>query len=495
MFRSRSLYCIFCGLVGLAIAWLFLANPTPVGAQGKKDVSFIDDVAPILQKSCYSCHSSKTKKGKLDMTTYASFRNGGTKDDPIEPGKPKQSYIMQVLTSTGPDRMPPKDVGAALSKEKIDVIARWIEQGGKLDAGIDAKADLVRELRVRWTPAQPKEAYPYPPIINALAFTPDNKKIVVGGYQELTIWDVATGKLEKRVWTRAERALSMVFLPDGTLAVAGSRPGQEGDVRIYNINAPTTKNIGGVPVLDGVNDKKVLVKDLVQTEDSMHVVALSADGKKLGAAGVDKVVRVWDLASGKLEHSIENHADWVFGLAFSPDGKYLVTGSRDKTAKLWDLAAKESVLTFPDHGNGVNAVAMTPDGKSGISAGEDGNIRQWQATEGSKNIGKQIKVIGGHGKPVIKMAYHADPKAPLLATAGADGTIRTWNAATGAAGKTLAGLSDWAYAVAISPDGQLVAGGTWKGEVGIWKAADGAKVNLFIAAPGLVAKTAEVKKK
>lgn len=492
MFRSR-LYCIFCGLIGLAVAWLFLAAQ-PAGAQEKKDVSFVNDVAPILQKACFSCHSAKTKKGKLDMTTYESFRKGGTKDDPIETGKSKESYLIQVLTSHGPERMPPKDVGAPLPKDKIELIARWIDQGAKLDTGVEAKADLVKELRARWKPSQPKEAYPYPPIINALVFTPDSKKIVVGGYQELTVWDIASGKLEKRIWTRAERALSMLFLPDGNLAVAGSRPGQEGDVRIYNINAPSTKQLGGVALLDGINDKAVLVKDLVQTEDSMHVVALSPDGKKLGAAGVDKIVRVWDLATDKLEQSIENHADWVFGLAFSPDGKYLITGSRDKTAKLWDLGAKESVVTFPDHGNGVNAVAMTPDGKSGISAGEDGNIRQWQATDGSKNIGKQIKVIGGHGKPVIKMAYRADPKSPLLATAGADGTVRTWNAATGAAGKTLSGLTDWAYAVAISPDGQFVAGGTWKGEVAIWKAADGAQVKMFIAAPGYVAKAAEVKK-
>ena len=42
-----------------------------------------------------------------------------------------------------------------------------------------------------------------------------------------------TGKLEKRLYTRSERAYKMAFLPDGKLIIAGGRPGQEGNVRVY----------------------------------------------------------------------------------------------------------------------------------------------------------------------------------------------------------------------------------------------------------------------
>ena len=43
--------------------------------------------------------------------------------------------------------------------------------------------------------------------------------------------------------TRAERAYAMVFLPDGKLAVAGGRPGQEGDVRIYNLDGGVARDL------------------------------------------------------------------------------------------------------------------------------------------------------------------------------------------------------------------------------------------------------------
>jgi len=497
--RPFSLCCILCSLLGLTLALLLLfGTPTSAQAQPPKGpISFINDVAPILKENCFACHDSKKRKGKLDMTTFERLRGGGAKGtDPIEPGQPGKSILIDMLTTTGITRMPPKEAGEALPKEKIAIINQWIREGAKLDAGIAPGADLMRELRVRWKPPTPPVAYKFAVNINALAFTPEGKKLVAGGYHELSVWDVATAKLEQRIYTRAERAYGLVFLPDGKLAVAGGRPGQEGDVRIYDLKGKA-KVAGGVAILDGVNDKSVLIAALLDTDDAMLAIALSKDGKKLASGGCDRLVRVWDLTPGhakaKLEHSIENHADWIFGVAFSPDGKHLLTASRDKTAKIWDLAAKESVATFPDHQNGVYGVAITPDGKSGISVGEDGNVRFWQATDTGKNIGKQIRTTP-HGKAVFKIAHYDDPKNPMIATCSADGTVRLWNGTSGAAMKTLSGHTDWVYAVAISPDGKQVAAGSWNGEVRVWETASGGVVRTFNASPGYVPKGETPKK-
>src|SRR5262249_35743306 len=161
------------------------------------------------------------------------------------------------------------------------------------------------------------------------------------------VWDHATGKLEKRIRTRTRRALAMLWLPDGKLVIAGGRPGEEGDVRIYNLAGGTPKGDNGVSYLDGVNDKGVMVQQWFLADDEVLCLALSKDGKKLASGGCDRLVNIWDLGEGldkaKLEQSIENHADWVFGVAFSPDDKQLFTASRDKTAKVWDLKGKESV--------------------------------------------------------------------------------------------------------------------------------------------------------
>jgi hypothetical protein len=488
MLRSRICYCVLCAL-GLALAALLtLAAPNRAAAQAKAGpVSFINDVAPILKESCFGCHGVKNPKGKLDMTRYGTFRKGGAKDDPIVPGNPDESFILIALNATDSKRMPPKESGDALPKEKIAVIERWIKEGAKLDAGLTPESDLPRELRNRWKPPAPPAVYTFPVTVTAVAFTPDNQKLVVGGHHELTVWDVANAKLEKRIHTRSRRAMAMVFLPDGKLAVAGGRPGEEGDVRIYDINA-TGKTENGVVVLDGVNDPKVMVKKLLEADDEVLCLALSADGKKLASGGCDRVVNVWDLSGGvaaaKLEQSFENHADWVFGVAFSPDGKHLLTGSRDKTAKVWDLATKESVLTFPDHQNTVYGVAISANGKVGYSVGEDNQLRGWNASGDA--AGKPAKGGGGHTKAVLKLV--SNPKQPMLATCSADQSVRLWNADTAAAVKTLTGHTDYVYTVAFSPDGNLLASGAFNGEVRIWKVADGSVVKAFNASPGLVVK-------
>jgi hypothetical protein len=492
LLRSRLCFCVLCATVGagLALALYVLASRPAAAADpppAAPPVSFINDVAPILKENCFGCHGAKNPKGKLDMTKFGTFTKGGTKGKPFHAGKPDDSYIMQALQFTDRRRMPPPDVCDALPPEKIAVIQRWIADGAKLDAGLEEKSDLIRELRVRWKPPVPAAAYTFPVQVTSLAFSPDNQKLVASGHHELTVWDAATGKLEKRIRTRARRALAMAFLPDGKLAVAGGRPGEEGEVKVYDLNGGTPKVDNGVAFLDGVEDKGVMVKQLLDADDEVLCLALSPDGKKLASGGCDRIVNVWDISAGvadaKLEQSIENHADWVFGVAFSADGKFLATGSRDKTAKLWDLTAKESVLTFPDHQATVYAVGLKADGKIGYSVGADNQLRAWNTT--GDMAGKQVRATGGHGKEIYKLVEV--PKQPLLVTCSADGTVRTWNADSGAAVKTLPAFADYVYTAAVSPDGTLIAGGAYNGDVKVCKTADGAVVKEFNASPGLPA--------
>ncbi len=495
MLRSHRCYCVLCALAGLVLALLAgLLTPATVSAgppKGQKPVSFINDVAPILKKNCFGCHNSKKKSGKFDMMTFEKFRMGGRHDDPIVPGRPKDSYLTYVLTTKGAGVMPPKEAGSPLPKEQLALISRWIKEGGKLDKGIDSKADLLKELRIRWQPPALLTKYERPALINAVAFTPDGKQVVTSGYHELLVWDIKTGKLRKRIHTRAERAHDFEFLKNGMLAVAGGRPGQEGDLRVYDLNGKA-KTKDGVAILDGVKDRSVFIAELVQTDDEILTVDSSDDGKTLAAAGCDRLVRVWDISQGvkkgKLLDSIENHADWVFDVNFSANGRYVVTASRDKSAKVWDLKAKESLVTFQGHKEVVYSAVMSPDNKMTISAGADKQIRMWRSEQKSKQLGRQVRTVGGHGGEIFKLIELRKGRDQTLLSCSADGSVRVL-AVEGTRGRqlrTLSGFKDWVYTVAISSDGEQVAAGGYSGMVRIWNLKAGKEIRTFNASPGYV---------
>jgi WD domain, G-beta repeat/Planctomycete cytochrome C len=464
------------------VAAHFLAPCAPAQAPAPKPVSFINDIAPLLKENCIGCHDAKKRKGKLDMSSYASFRKGGGHEDPVSPGKTDESYILSVLTATDKSRMPPKEAGDALPADKIALVKRWINEGATLDSGVAPDADLLRELRTRWQPPAPAEHYPYPAAITAITFTPDGKMLVTGGQYELLFWDAATGKLAGRIRTRSERTYALLFLKDGTAAAAGGRPGQEGDVCIYDISGISHPKSTSAPMLDGVNDPAVRKRKLFEADDVVLCLALSADGKQLAAGNsADRTVDVWETdklaQSTKPSQIVENHADWVFGVSFLPDGKHLLTSSRDKTAKVWDLMAKESVVTFPEHQNTVYAVACKSDGKLVFSVGEDNLIRSWNPA----GDGKQVRAMGGHTQRIHRVVVH--PSKPLFATCSADQTVRIWNADDGKPVRTLTGHTDWIYALAFSPDGERLASGAYNGEVKIWETATGKLLLSFTASP------------
>ena len=69
----------------------------------------------------------------------------------------------------------------------------------------------------------------------------------------------------------------------------------------------------------------------------MNTIALSPDGKRVAAGGVDKTIRIWQLGDkeGTLENTLIAHEDAILKLAWSPDGKLLGSASADRTIKIF----------------------------------------------------------------------------------------------------------------------------------------------------------------
>ncbi len=70
-------------------------------------------------------------------------------------------------------------------------------------------------------------------------------------------------------------------------------------------------------------------------------LAYSPDGKTIAGVGRSSMIHIWDIETGKKQHTFSGHKWSVETLAFSPDGKTLASGSLDGTILLWDVPKKK----------------------------------------------------------------------------------------------------------------------------------------------------------
>jgi hypothetical protein len=87
-------------------------------------------VAPLLTRSCVSCHKPEKHKGGLQLDTYEHLMHGGEDGPAIVPGNPKASELLRrVRLPLSDDDSMPSDGDKPLAPEEIQMIERWIAAG------------------------------------------------------------------------------------------------------------------------------------------------------------------------------------------------------------------------------------------------------------------------------------------------------------------------------------------------------------------------------
>ncbi len=172
---------------------------------------------------------------------------------------------------------------------------------------------------------------------------------------------------------------------------------------------------------------------------------------------------------------LSGHNDAVYELAFRPDGKVLASASGDRTVKLWDVADGTRLDTLGQPLKEQYCVAFSPDGQRVAAGGADNRIRVWRVSADAKeNTNPILYARFAHEGPVVKIVFSADGKT--LISAGEDHTIKIWDAVTMVERLELERQSDWASALAISPDGKAVAVGRLDGSLAFYDTATGAVI-------------------
>ncbi len=100
----------------------------------KKQVSFSENVMPILEAKCLSCHtvgSEGFEASGLSVESYEQVMQGTRQGPVIEPGYSYFSTLQIVVEHRAdPSSSMPRD-SAKLSNSEIQIIGEWIDQGAK----------------------------------------------------------------------------------------------------------------------------------------------------------------------------------------------------------------------------------------------------------------------------------------------------------------------------------------------------------------------------
>lgn len=383
---------------------------TPIAElTGHGPVDFAKEVQPILRKNCLACHGHIKPKADLNLESPPSIRKGGESGPAIVAGKGVESLLVKICAGLDENSfMPPakNNVGAkALTSEQLGILKLWIDQGALGDANAGVEPLVWKPLPAGLNP------------IVAVDVTADGQTAACTRANQIFLYNLPAGQLTARLadpalnkdgqGNAADRDFvqSLAFSPDGTLLASGGFR----CIKLWRKQP-----------FDG----KAEFNDPAAKPSPVQSIALHTATHRLAKGFVDGRVEVWDTESRKEIWTLSAHTAAVDALIFSTDGAILLSGSSDKMIRIWNAASGEVVGEIFSSGP-VTALAYHDATQQIVSGGGDNFIRVWTLPSHADYESSPIKEFKGHSVAVSALEFANGGKH--LLSSSTDGAIIQWN--------------------------------------------------------------------
>lgn len=196
----------------------------------------------------------------------------------------------------------------------------------------------------------------------AVAFSPDSKRLLVGGFGGLIrVYDTGSWAEIGQHMHHEKSTNHIAFAPDNeAFAVSSS----DRTISIWKGAAEPT-------ILKG-------------HRNTVMGLSWSADGKTLASAAADTTIRIWDPANPD-NKPISLKAPYRIGaqVEFLPGDETLISAGGGDEALVWSVDSQEVIATLPGHGQSARAMQLTQDGSAVMTQSFDGQILMWSTANWS----------------------------------------------------------------------------------------------------------------
>ena len=372
-----------------------------------------------------------------------------------------------------------------------------------LDAAFVLSAGQDKTLR-QWSPAVERAIKLGDAAVTGLSWSANNQSLAIAGPDKvLRIWDVETATVKHELSAGEMPLVSVAIRKDGLRIVAGGADGNvyswpvaagiPGELAMTATGAPIVRldfNAAGTHVIVVSADKKLRVFDgellhLLESIETVEVAsdaALSIDGTLVAYASGNNGV----LHTLSIDRVIVGHEGAVTALALKADGNQVYSGGVDKTIRVWNLADGAQLGTLAGVTGTVTGLGISEDGTRVVASSDDKHVRGWTISGNPNNLAADLDLV--HLEAVHGVSLTAD-KSRLVSVA-ADGVARAWDLASGLELERFEGHEGAATAVSLSADGTTIVSGGVDKTVRIWKvaatavfAADAEKITALVMLP------------